>query len=118
MKNYPIEKYNIEIRQNDKYLTAETIASSTYAGKPVRGKAICHIEDTYDEQKGIELAAARCAVKVSEKRQKRAHTMLAEARIKVREAQAWLLKMENYAQDADDELRENELKLKEILDNM
>ena len=118
MKNYPIEKYNIEIRQNDKYLTAETIASSTYAGKPVRGKAICHIEDTYDEQKGVELATARCAVKVSEKRQKRAHAMLAEARAKAREAQAWLLKMENYAHDADEELADNQEKVKKILETM
>ena len=118
MRNYPIDKYSFEIKQNEKYLTTEIVASSTYAGQPVRGKAICHLEDTYDAEKGAKLAAARCAVKVSEKRRKRAHAMLAEARAKAREAQAWLLKMENYAHDADDELADNQEKVKKILETM
>ena len=118
MRNYPIDKYNFEIKQNEKYLTTEIVASSTYAGQPVRGKAICHLEDTYDAEKGAKLAAARCAVKVSEKRRKRAFRMVEEARNRVREADKWLRKMENYAHDANDELHENQLKLKEILDNM
>ena len=51
MRNYPIDKYSFEIKQNEKYLTTEIVASSTYAGQPVRGKAICHLEDTYDAEK-------------------------------------------------------------------
>ena len=50
MKNYPIEKYEFEIRQHPEYLGVETIAKSTYAGKEVFGKAICRADDSYNEE--------------------------------------------------------------------
>ena len=66
---YPIEKYKIVVHQNKKYGSTEILAYSTYAGKVVHGKAICHANDNYDERKGIKLAVARCAEKIARKRQ-------------------------------------------------
>lgn len=79
MFNFPVDKYNIEIRQHPEYLGVETIASSTYAGKPVSGKAICNVVDEYDEEYGIQLATARCAAKVARKRLARAQRKEKEA---------------------------------------
>ena len=50
----------------------EIIALSTYAGKKVKGKAVCDPSDEYNEVVGKELAKLRCAVKVDAKRVKRA----------------------------------------------
>ena len=55
---------------NDKNLVT---CVSHYAGKRVVGTAKCNTEeDTFDLARGMELAAARCDVKVLEKRVKRA----------------------------------------------
>ena len=50
---YPIEKY--------KFYTngSRVIAVSTYAGKTVRGVAVCHAGDTFSLEKGKKLAALR-----------------------------------------------------------
>lgn len=63
MKNY---KY--------KYIVTPTkvIALSTYAGRPVRGIAKCHPNDTFDVEYGKALAAARCNEKIARKRYARA----------------------------------------------
>ena len=71
MKTYPIEKYKFYTTKT-KDGRMKTIATSTYAGKTVRGVAICDHEDTYNEEVGKKIAAARCAVKVAEKRYFRA----------------------------------------------
>ena len=59
---------------NYKYVVTPTkvIALSTYAGKVVRGIAKCSPQDKFDEEYGKMLAAARCNLKVAEKRLKRA----------------------------------------------
>ncbi len=44
------------------------IANQTYCGNPVKGKAICGAEDTFDFEYGKRLAAARCNEKIAEKR--------------------------------------------------
>ena len=56
---YPIEKY--------KFYTngSRVIAVSTYAGKTVRGVAVCHAGDTFSLEKGKKLAALRCAEKIA-----------------------------------------------------
>ena len=59
---------------NYKYYTdnkSTVIAVSTYAGKTVRGVAKCNIEDQFDLEKGKQLAAARCNLKIAKKRYKR-----------------------------------------------
>lgn len=39
----------------------DVIAVSTYAGKTVKGIAKCDPRDTFDIDKGVEIAEARCA---------------------------------------------------------
>ena len=118
MAKYPIEKYNIAIHQHKDYGTVETIAWSTYAGKVVRGKAICHIEDTYNEQKGIKLAVARCAERIALKRQARAEKLLAKAQHQMQVAQKYLIDMTNYADDARLEVTNAKAEVADILSKM
>ena len=118
MAKYPIEKYNIVVHQHKDYGTVETIAWSTYAGKVVRGKAICHTEDTYDEQKGVKLAVARCAERIARKRQARAEKLLAKAQRQMQVAQKYLIDMTNYADDARLEVAEAKVEVANILSAM
>ena len=66
IKEFPLERYKFYIAKN------KVIAVSTYAGKTVRGVAVCADSDTFDIEKGKRLAAARCNVKIAEKRLKNA----------------------------------------------
>lgn len=70
---FPLEKYRFYKQGNKIY------AVSTYCGRTVRGSAKCADEDQFDEDKGRKLAAARCNVKVCEKRQMRAANKLCDA---------------------------------------
>lgn len=72
------------------------VATSTYAGKTVRGIARCHPNDKFDVDKGIELAVARCNLKVAAKRQERACRKVKEAKMALYEAQLFLDKMLDY----------------------
>ena len=60
----------LQMFTNYRYFIAgnKVIAVSTYAGKTVRGIAICSPEDKFDIEFGKKLAAARCNEKVAEKR--------------------------------------------------
>ena len=100
MRNFPVDKYTIEIRQHPEHLGVETIAWSTYAGKPVFGKAICHVDDTYDEEYGIKLATARCAAKIAKKRMARADRKTKEAVEAYYKAYSELGKMRRYQTDS------------------
>ncbi len=97
---YPIEKYRYFTNGN------KVIAVSTYAGKTVRGVAICDKEDTFDFEKGKQLAAARCAVKVAEKRLNRAYNKRKEAENKMLAAESHVGKMAAYCFDALSELED------------
>ena len=61
--------------KNYKYVVTPTkvIALSTYGGRTVRGVAKCHPGDTFNEEVGKALAAARCNEKVAAKRYARAN---------------------------------------------
>lgn len=61
-------KYNI----NEEKRTV--VALSTFAGKTVVGVARCAPTDVFDVEIGKKIAAARCTVKIAEKRMKRAET--------------------------------------------
>ena len=63
-KEFPIDKYKFYIAENKN----KVLATSTYAGKTIRGVAICADSDTFDLEKGKQLAAARCNAKVAAKR--------------------------------------------------
>lgn len=90
--------------------TGTIIAISSYAKKPIRGIAKCSPKDNFDVNKGIELAEARCDVKVAEKRFKRAWKKYEEAAEVFAKAKRELERMKNYfidAQDAYDEAADN-----------
>lgn len=94
MHNYPLEKYHFYVHGN------RVIAVSTYAGRTVRGVAVCSTEDSFDLQRGKELAAARCNQKIAEKRVARAHKRLNEATQDVAAAMRHRDKMDTYYEDA------------------
>ncbi len=73
MKNFPLSKYKFYFAGN------KIIAVSTYAGKLVRGVSICHPEDNFNKNIGMELAAARCNEKVANKRYARAQAQYIKA---------------------------------------
>lgn len=94
MNNYPIEKY--------KYFTNghKVIAVSSYAGKTVRGVANCSSTDEFSFEKGKQLAAARCALKIANKRVVRAQKKYKEANKLADDAYDYRDKMEEYLDDA------------------
>lgn len=81
----------------------KTIATASFAGKPVHGYAKCHPDDEFTAQLGEDLAVVRCAEKINEKRVRNASKKLAEARRNLDAAQAHYAKMEQYLKDADNE---------------
>lgn len=94
MKVFPLEKYRFYQHGN------RIIAVSTYAGRTVRGVAICHPEDNFDIETGKRLAAARCNEKIAKKRMERAARELEKARIAIIEADRREAKMTAYYNDA------------------
>lgn len=115
MSKYPAEKYQIIVHQHPTYLTTEIIAKSTYAGQAVKGKAICHIKDEYNEELGKELAIARCAEKISRKRKARAAKLLAKAKKQMELAQKYVDDMTHYYESACAEVEDAQLDLKTII---
>ena len=79
----------------------KVIAVSSFAGQTVRGVAKCHPGDEFDSEKGAMLAAARCGVKIAEKRVKRAYSKVDEAKNAVDAAIAHLSEMMKYEADAE-----------------
>ena len=78
----------------------EIIAFSTFGSKSVRGKAICAEGDTFDEEKGKLLAAARCNAKIATKRYARARRKIVEAEKAVADATKFYDKMRHYRDDS------------------
>lgn len=115
---YPIEKYQIVVHQHPDYHTTEILARSTYAGETVKGKAICHLNDTYDEDKGVKLAVARCAEKIAKKRKARAARLLKKAQDQLTMAQKYVTDMTAYHTDATAELAEAQADVANILATM
>jgi hypothetical protein len=97
---YPIEKY--KFYTNGK----KVIAVSTYAGKTVKGVAICAPGDEFSLDKGKKIAAARCALKIADKRINRASKKYHEADEAVFEAQQHYENMARYLDDAWDSKEE------------
>lgn len=118
MSRYPIEKYKIVIHQHPEYHTTEIIAMSTYAGQVVKGKAICHINDEYNEEDGRKLAIARCAAKIAKKRNDRANKLLKKALEQREMAEKYVADMVRYQADAFNERKEIEAELADILAKM
>lgn len=96
--NYPLDKYNYVTF--DKPNGQHVVAISTYAGKPVRGVAICAPGDEYALTDGMELAAARCNHKIAQKRAARAQRKYNEALDLFEQANRRVIKMRSYLADA------------------
>ena len=109
---FPIEKY--KFYQAGKKI----IAVSTYAGRTVRGVAVCDDADTFDLEKGKALAAARCGLKIAHKRRARAEKKYNEAYNAVMEAETRLDKMADYCNDATMAVEEVEAAIQNLLDTM
>ncbi len=101
--NYPLEKYHFYIVNNEEGQPYKVIAVSTYAGKTVRGIAKCHPNDIehFDLKYGKKLAAARCAMKIAEKRLNRAIEKNVEAANACNQAYLHLLDMQHYLNDSN-----------------
>ena len=107
-------EYKYKIDEDNKTI----VALSTFAGKPVAGVARCMEEDEFNVADGKELAAARCSVKVAEKRMKRAEMQLA---IALDWAEYWTNraeKMRKYDLDAANAYREALRNLADIEENL
>ena len=114
---YPIDKYRyykVEMPNGG----IKTIAVSTYAGKTVRGVAICAPGDTYDENKGKELAAARCELRVAEKRYNRAHSKVEDMTAIINNVVNMYNDALSYQKDSAKARDEAESHLMNLLDSM
>lgn len=96
----------------------KVIAVSSYAGKTVKGVAKCSPEDTFDVEKGKQLAAARCNAKIAEKREKRAWEKVREAEEAVNKASEYYDKMRVYRDDSVIAREEAETELDDILESL
>lgn len=114
---YSLDKYKYIVHKTKEGKT-RVIALSTYAGKTVRGVATCFPKDEFDLEKGKKLAAAKCGLRVAEKRAKRASEKFSEATDESIKAKRHLNKMKNYLLDANEEVTEYEDYIKELLKDM
>ena len=105
--------------KNPTYRIYETpnkvIAVSSFAGQTVRGVAKCNPADEFDVEKGAALAAARCGVKIAEKRVKRAYSKVDEAKAAVENALNHLADMMKYESDAEASLNVAQFELETTL---
>lgn len=108
---FPLEKYRFYTNGN------KVVAVSTYAGKTVRGVAKCAPEDTFDLEKGKEIAAARCAVRIAQKRYARADQKAADAYTALENAKDFSACMDDYLYTAGQELMDTQDHLASILAN-
>lgn len=107
---YPIEKYRFYTNGYNK-----VIAASTYAGKVVRGVAKLSDGDSFDIEKGKKLAAARCEVKVAEKRLARAAAKREQADDLLYAAECHYGNMLEYEEDSRADLNDARSNLEELL---
>ena len=89
-----MRKFEYKYKVDEEHRTV--VAISSFAKKVVVGIARCAPSDVFDVDAGKKLAAARCDVKVAEKRMKRARACLAEAAEQAALWQAQEAQMLNY----------------------
>lgn len=112
--SFPLEKYKFYVSPRE----SKVIAVSSYAGREVKGVATCAPEDKFDLKKGMALAAARCNLKIAEKRMKRASQKHEEANEILLAAGEYLTKMKNYHSDACDAFDDACDELSNLLETM
>lgn len=89
---------------NDRYsyffTPNKVICVSSYAGRKVRGVAICSPDDQFDPEIGMKLARARCDVKIARKRYERAGQKFDEALVQSHAVDALCRRMADYYNDS------------------
>ena len=115
--NYPIEKYRFYTRTKRDGIK-QVIAVSTYAGRTVKGYANCSLEDEFSIETGKELAAARCNLKVAEKRYARALRKQSEAFAEVMAKVQHHEKMTSYVCDSAVAIEKARVKLDNLVEQL
>lgn len=111
---FPIDKYKFIIYKDPKTNSMNTIAISTYTGKIVKGIAKCSPNDTYNEDIGKKLAAARCNYKICQLRAKNAKNKMDESKEVYEKAKNHLEKMKSYNKDSKNKLKEAKNHIKDL----
>lgn len=114
---YSLDKYRYFIKTH-KNGVQEVIAESTYAGRRVKGHAKCNPNDTFSLENGKKLAAARCNMKIAEKRLKNANRKLDEELQNLAQQYMKTEKMKSYMYDSEKEVDEAKKFLEEVLKEM
>ena len=113
---YSLDKYKYFQYKNENGGTT-IAAASTYGGHTVKGYAKCNPEDEFNFERGKELAAARCNMKIANKRVARAAEKYMEAVAAIAKAQAHFEEMKQYYMDAVDQADEASENLKNLISN-
>ena len=113
---YSLDKYKYYQFKNENGGTTVT-AASTYAGRTVKGYAKCDPRDSFSIEKGKELAAARCNLKIAEKRKMRAADKYMYAAFEADKAAEYFDRMKQYFMDADDQVDEARAELDTLMTN-
>lgn len=93
-----MRKFEYKYKIDEEHKTI--VAMSTFAGRTVAGVARCADSDTFDIEAGKRLAAARCNLKIAEKRMKYAELCHATAVEALEHWKAEEAKMAVYDNDA------------------
>jgi hypothetical protein len=100
IKDFPIDRYKFYVVPEHRMV----VAVSTFAGKTYRGIAKCDPGDTWDEDYGKRLAAARCSVKIATKRIQYAEARGEDSRQWANEAVNYYIKDLAYMRESEDVL--------------
>ena len=111
---YGLDKYRFFIAEKDGK-PYQVIAVSTYAGKEVRGVAKCDPRDEFNLEFGKQLAAARCAYKIAEKRKARAIAEYRKAAFEADQAAMRFNEMKQYFMDSIDQLDDTIEEIKKLV---
>ena len=112
---YSLDKYKYYQFKNDNG-GMTIVAASTYAGKTVKGYAKCDPRDEFNIEKGKKLAAARCNLKIAEKRKMRAADKYMESALEADKAAEYFGRMKQYFMDADDQADEARAELEKLIE--
>lgn len=115
---YSLDKYKFFVATKSDGTPYQVVAVSTYAGRKIRGVAKCDPRDEFSIENGKKLAAARCNVKIAEKRAKRAEKKRAEAVALATEHLHHRDRMESYYADSLIELKHAQIDLDNLLKQM
>ena len=93
-----MRKFEYKYKIDEKKRTI--VAMSTFAGKVIAGVARCAPTDDFNIETGKKIAAARCSVKVAERRMRRAKICMDNARDSLTWWQKRFEQMQKYEADS------------------